>query len=271
LQINTTTVSRQIHPVVVSDAARQFLVVWTSFTGATTSFDLFSQRYLNVASLLQPMAAPFVYAPFTLSNGVYQPQLQISWPPVLGISVSNYQVYVDGSGVPAAVTTSNIWTMTVSNGLAASSQHYFQVVYLTTSGTISPVSPAAYGTTWSGGNYYGIPVEWMEQYYGSSIGGWPTNVNALLAPGGLTLLQVFSSGGNPLDSSTWLRTTLAGSAQGMFLNWNTQPGQTYQVQSSPNFTTWTNFGAARFAAGTNDSINVGGSAAGYYRVVLLRQ
>lgn len=272
LQINTTTVSRQIHPVVVSDAASQFLVVWTSFTGATTSFDLFSQRYLNVASLLQPMAAPFVSAPFTLdTNGVYQPQLQISWPPVLGISISNYQVYVDGSGVPAGVTTGNLWTMTASNGLAASSRHFFQVVYVTTSGTISPVSPAAYGTTWSGGNYYGIPVEWLEQYYGYSVTNWPTNVNARLAPGGLTLLQVFSSGGNPLDPTTWLRTSLAGSAQGMFLSWNTQPGQTYQVQSSPNFTTWTNFGAARFAAGTNDSINVGGSAAGYYRVVLLRQ
>jgi hypothetical protein len=47
------------------------------------------------------MAAPFVYAPFTLSNGVYQPQLQVSWPSLLGISVSNYEVYVM-AGTPMA-------------------------------------------------------------------------------------------------------------------------------------------------------------------------
>jgi hypothetical protein len=38
-----------------------------------------------------------------------------------------------------------------------------------------------------------------------------------------------------------------------------------------NFTSWSNLGSARFAAGTTDSIYVGGSAAGYYRVTLLRQ
>jgi hypothetical protein len=36
-------------------------------------------------------------------------------------------------------------------------------------------------------------------------------------------------------------------------------------------TAWINLGSPRFAAGTTDSIYVGGSAAGYYRVVLLRQ
>jgi len=258
--------------VVVSDGAEQFFAAWTSYTGAPNGFDLYSQRYLNVASLLQPMAAPFVSAPFTLdTNGVYQPQLQVSWPPLLGISLSDYQVYVDGSGVPAGVTAGNVWLMTVTNGLAASSSHSFQVDYVTSAGTISPLSPAAIGTTWSGGNYYGLPVEWLEQYYGDSIAGWPASVNTPLAPGGPTLLQVFLSGGNPLAPGTWLRTSLAGTAQGMFLSWNTQPGQTYQVQSSPDLTAWTNVGAARFAAGTNDSIYVGGAAAGSYRVLMLRQ
>ena len=91
-----------------------------------------------------------------------------------------------------------------------------------------------------------------------------------LAPGGSTLLQVFLSGGNPLDPSTWLQTTLTKTAQGMFLNWNTQPGLTYQVQVTTNFGSWSNLGAPRFAAGTTDSIYVGGSPAGYYRVMLLR-
>ena len=92
-----------------------------------------------------------------------------------------------------------------------------------------------------------------------------------LAPN-LTLRQVFLSGGNPLDSTTWLQQTLQQTAQGMFLEWNTQPGATYQVQAKTDLMApWSNLGSPRFAAGTTDSIYVGGSPAGYYRVTLLRQ
>jgi hypothetical protein len=270
-QVNTTTISRQIEPVVTSDGANQFLVAWASYTGQPDNFDLFAQRYLNVAALLSPMAAPFVYAPFALdTNGVYMPQLQISWPPLLGIAISNYEVFVDNAGVPAGVTSSNSWTMTAANGLTAGSTHSFQLEYVTTNGLVSPISPSASGTTWNGGNYYGIPVEWLEQYYGYSIANWP-NANTPLVNGGQTLRQVFLSGGNPLEPGTWLRTSLSNTGQGMFLDWNTQAGATYQVQSSPNLTTWTNLGVPRFAAGASDSIYVGGGAAGYYRVLLLRQ
>ena len=98
--VNTTTVSQQMR------AGRGLGWRETSFwpSGPATpaspyNFDLFAQRYLNVAALLLPMDAPFVYAPFTLSNGVYQPQLQVSWPPLLGIAVSNLKSYVDGAGI----------------------------------------------------------------------------------------------------------------------------------------------------------------------------
>jgi hypothetical protein len=63
----------------------------------------------------------------------------------------------------------------------------------------------------------------------------------------------------------------------LFLSWNTQPGATYQVQVTTSFmhmasdTLWSNLGSPRFAAGTNDSIYVGGGMAGYYQVMLLRQ
>ena len=33
-RVNTTTLSRQMQPVVASDGADQFLVVWTSYTGS---------------------------------------------------------------------------------------------------------------------------------------------------------------------------------------------------------------------------------------------
>ena len=166
--------------------------------------------------------------------------------------------------------------MTAANGLTTNSTHSFQVDYVTTDGRRSPLSPSASGTTWSGLNWDGIPYEWMAQYYGGYVNGVITRttgrrLNAPLASGGPTPAQVFLSGGNPLDSSTWLQTALTNTAQGMFLSWNTQPGLTYQVQVTTNFTSWSNLGAPRFAAGTSDSIYVGGGSAGYYRVLLLRQ
>jgi hypothetical protein len=275
-RVNTTTVSSQMQPVVVSDGAQQFLVIWTSFTGNSCGFDLFAQRYLNGAAILQAMSAPFVYAPFTISNGVYQPQLQVSWPALLGISVSNYEVYVDGAGTPMALTTNSTWTMTAANGLTAGSTHSFRVDYTTTDRRRSPISPSASGSTWGGLNWGGIPYEWMAEFFGGYYNGayhtnyWPLP-DSPVASGGPPLLQVFLTGGNPFDSSTWLQTALTKTPQGLFLSWNTQPGFTYQVQMATNFTSWSNLGSPRFAADTGDSIYVGGGAVGYYRVMLLRK
>ncbi|MGO8765202.1 MAG: hypothetical protein ACLQSR_08730 [Limisphaerales bacterium] len=265
--VNTTTIGPQMQPAVASDGISQFLAVWTSsegFASASPHFNLYAQRYVNVADILFPMSAPNVWAPFTLSNNVYQPQLTVSWPPLLGISVSNFEVYVDGAPIPMGLTISNSWTMTAANGLTASSTHSFAVQYVTMAGAASPPSPSTSGTTWSGLNWGGIPYEWMEQYYGDNVESWPS-ANRLLAPN-LGLQQVFLSGGNPTNSATWLTTTLVTTSQGMFLNWNTQPGLTYQVQQTTNLASWSNFGAPRYAAGTNDSVYVGGNPAGYYRV-----
>ena len=102
---------------------------------------------------------------------------------------------------------------------------------------------------------------------GISTGGTPADEP--LIPGGLTPRQVFLSGGNPLDPGTWLRTGIFPSAQGLFLGWNPQPGHTYQVQSSTDLRTWINLGSPRFAVGTEDSIYLGGSSRGYYRILCL--
>ena len=117
----------------------------------------------------------------------------------------------------------------------------------------------------------------MAEFFGGYYGGtydtnsWPCQCQRAVAAGGPTVFQVFLSGGNPLDSSTWLQTALANTPQGLFLTWNTMPGQTYQVQVTTNLAAWSNLGAPRFAAGGSDSIFVGGSSGGYYRVMLLRQ
>jgi hypothetical protein len=270
-RVNTTTIGQQMQPAVASDGVGQFLAVWTSFTGFPNNFDLFAQRYLNVGLLLPPMAAPFVYVPFTLSNGVYQPQLQVSWPLLLGISVSNYEVYVNGSGTPMAVTKGNQWTMTAANGLGTSSTNSFQVDYITTGGARSPISPSASGATWSGLNWGGIPYEWMTQYFGSNTNLWPS-ATADPDGDGANNLQEFMAGTDPTNAASVLRVQLNNSPEGMFLSWPTQPGLTYQVQVKTNLAAaWVNLGTPRFAAGVSDSIYVGGSPAGYYRVVVLLQ
>ena len=270
LLVNTTTLSQQMEPCVASDGNSQFMIVWRSFTGTTYGFDLYAQRYLNMQVGLPAMSQPYVWAPFVVSNGVYQPQLVVSWAPILGVSIASYEVFINGSATAAAAVTTNQWTMTAANGLGASSTNAFAVDYVTTDGRHSPVSPSATGATWSAGNYYGVPFDWMIAYYGYNFASWPTSVNTPLIPGGLTLLQVFISGGNPTNPATWLKQTMTRTAQGMFLNWNTTPGATYQVQQTTNLKTWVNVGSPRFAAGTTDQLNVGGSSIGYYRVILLR-
>jgi len=269
LLVNTTTLGQQMQPVVTSDGAQQFLVVWTSFTGPTYGFDLYAQRYLNVAALLAAMPAPYVWAPFVVSNNVYQPELIVSWAPLLGITVSNYEVYLNGSNAPAALVTTNQWIMTAANGLTTNQTVSFQVDYVTAADQRSPRSPSASGTTWHGSNWGGIPYEWMIAYYGSNTNLWPA-ANSRLNGTPVTLLQIFLSGGSPLNPATWLKQQLIRTSQGLFLSWNPQPGATYQVQSTSNFTTWSNVGSPRFAAGTTDSIYVGGGSVGYYRVLLLR-
>ena len=203
--VNTTTANQQIHPAVGTDGQGRFLAVWTSFTGLTTGFDLFAQRYVNVAQPLAAMNAPFVGVPFVLSNGVYQPRLQVSWPVQAGLAIDHYEVYVDGASAATGSVVTNLWTMTAANGLTANSTHTFQVGYVTTSMRRSPLSPSASGTTWSGLNWGSIPFEWMVEYYGSDISLWPS-AGTQLAAGGPTVLQAFLSGGSPLDSTTWLRT-----------------------------------------------------------------
>ena len=288
-RVNTTTVNSQIQPVVASDGVGQFLAIWSSFTGTSYGFDLFAQRYVNTAAVLQPMPIPFVYAPFVVSNGVYQPQLVVSWS-VTGLSISNYEVYVDGAGTPMALTTNTTWTMTAAeNGLAANSTHSFQLDYVMTDGRRSPISPSASGTTWLG-YYWGtptnaIPDEWMAMYFGAQSSSWPLATDDSDGDG-MNNYQEFLAGTNPTNSASVLRVQISNSPPGqqsghvssqnlqeMYLSWNTQPGLTYQVQMTMNFTTttWSDFGTPRLARGYTDQISVGKDSGGYYRIVLLRQ
>ncbi len=258
-RVNATTISQQMHPAVASDAVGRFLAVWTGFVGGVGSFDLHAQRY---ASTNQPLYAPDPPHVSVLSSNT----LSVAWPELAGFSVTNYEVYADGDVTPTAVVTNNSWTMT---GLAVSSTHYFQLAYVLADGRRSPLSGAATNTTYGALTYGGVPYDWMAFYFGGDVFNWPSPF--VDSDGdGVNNRNEFLAGTDPTDPSSVLRIRLQRTVQGMFLNWNTQPGLMYQVQSSVNMGAWSNVGGPRFAAGYLDSTYVGGDGAGYYRVLRLR-
>ena len=260
LQINTTTVSMQIQPAVASDGYGRFLVAWSSFTGVANGMDLFAQRYTTDA---QPLGAPDPPYVSALSSNA----ISLTWAPVAGLNVATYETYADGVVAPTASLTNTWWTMT---NLAGSSVHTFKLAYVLKDGRRSPLSASVVGRTYGATSTWGgIPQEWMSQYFGADIFAWPSP-NADSDGDGVSNLNEFLAGTDPTDANSVLRIALQPTHQGLFLNWNTQPGLLYQVQSSANLTTWSNVGAPRFAAGRLDSLFVGGGNAGYFRVLRVR-
>lgn len=258
-RVNTTTISQQMHPAVVSDGSGRFLAVWTSFVGGPGSFDLYAQRY---ESTTQPLLAPDPPLVTVLSSNT----LSIIWPEMAGFSVDHYEVYADGAATATATVTSNSWTM---SGLGAGSTHYFRLAYVLTDDRRSPLSGATTNATYGALTYGGIPYEWMVYYFGGDVFGWPSPF-ADNDGDGVDNRNEFLAGTDPKDADSVLRIRLQPTVQGMFLNWNTEPGLMYQVQSSTNLGTWSNVGGARFAADALDSMYVGGGNVGYYRVLRLR-
>ena len=260
VRVNSTTTSYQIQPSVASDGAGKFLSVWTSFGGGVNSFDLFAQRY---ASSLAPLVAPA--APLVTALDSYR--LQVAWPELAGYSVAGYEVYADGSATATVTVTNTYWWMT---GLLPQTSHNFRLAYVLADGRRSLLSPSVSGTTWGyDNNYDGLPDDWQAAYFGSNSANWPA-LNTDSDGDGMSNLREFLAGTNPTNAASVLRIKLENSAQGLFLSWNEQPGLVYQLQSSVNMSTWSNFGSPRMAAGTNDSIYVGGSGQTFYQVLRLR-
>jgi hypothetical protein len=262
-RVNSTTSNQQIHPAVASDGSKRFLVSWASYSGLPYSFDIYAQRYATAQQPLVAPAKPFVAV---LSSS----RLTVTWPLLAGFDVDHWDLYVDGSSTATVVTT-NIWSM---SPLGPGSTHTFRLDYVLTDGRRSPASPVATATTWgTDENFDGLPDDWQTLYWGANPANWPPS-NTLLAPGGPTVLQVFLSGGNPLDENTWFKVKTLVTPQGQFLVWNTQPGSVYQVMKSSGLpSVWSNFGEPRFAAGTNDSVFLGQGPIGslnLYKISRLR-
>jgi hypothetical protein len=260
-RVNTTTLSQQMHPALASDGTGRFLAVWTSFIGGAGSFDLFAQRYASTGQQLPAPERPFV-------NVLSSNSLSVTWSVLAGFSVAHYEVYTDGTATPAAVVTDNLWTAT---GLAPGSTHYFRLAFVLTDGRRSPLSEATTNTTYGALWYYNvIPSEWMAGYWGTAYWTWPDPASDSDGDGASNR-EEFLAGTDPTNPDSVLRIRLQPTPQGLFLNWNTQIGLMYQVQTAPQpGGAWTNLGGQRLARGLVDSLYVGGNTTGYYRIVRLR-
>jgi hypothetical protein len=154
-------------------------------------------------------------------------------------------------------------------GLSPSSTHWFELTYVLTNGRMSPPSGGTTNTTYGTLTWGGIPYEWMTYYFGNNVWLWPSPY-ADSDGDGVSNLNEFLAGTCPTNASSVLRIDLQHTGQGLFLDWNTQPGLVYQVQVSTNLKSWSSLGGMRFAAGIDDSIFIGSGPGSYYRVLRVR-
>lgn len=256
-RVNSTTINQQMHPVASADPTGGFGVVWTGFVSGS-SFDLFAQRYLE--GLPRP-PQPFVAAQS-------QASFSVSWPELGGFPGVRYALYVNQTDTPV-ILEGNRWIS--PDEFAPASTHSFRLAYIFPDGRTSPVSAAATGRTWGADrNFDGIPDDWQIQHFGLDSRLWPKPLDDTDGDGANTL-QEFLAGTDPTRADSVLRMKILGAGTAPRLEWNTRPGQFYQVESSTNLGQWQSVGGPRFAPGTADAVDIGvDSTARYYRVNLLR-
>jgi hypothetical protein len=260
--VNSHTIGEQLYPVVKGDGDARFVACWSSFVGVAAGTELRAQRFLGVddGASLPPPGAPHVSA---LSHD----KLSVTWGSVDGYNVAKYLLYMDGSATPLEVAGQ----MTTITRLASSRTVAFQLAYRLSDGQVSPRSAETTGRTWSeDATSDGLPDDWQRQYWGANWFLWPSPSEDSDRDG-VSNWNEFLAGTDPTDSQSVLRTQFIGAGQNMRLQWNTVPGQMYQVKQTTDFVTWQDFGGQRFATGTTDSVSVpAGNSLGYYRVTRIR-
>jgi hypothetical protein len=265
-RVNTTTVSRQIHPVVASDGQDRFLVGWATYLGGVASFEIFAQRYAAVRDIPVP-TAPYVAA-------LDANTLQVTWPELAGyLDTVTYRLKVDGAATPILMTNA-VFTL---SGLAPSTTHTFQLAYELANGTTSPWSGIAQARTWGEDRKSrkrlspdGIPDEWQATYWGDNNQNWPSLDDDSDGDGALNADE-FLAGTNPMDAQSVLRTSITPGQIGLLVTWTSQPGFLYEVQVSTNLVNWSGAAPAQFAPAATTSLSVSKSeTAAYYRVIRIR-
>jgi len=262
MRVNTTTVSKQIHPAVAALGEREFVGIWAGFVGGEASFDIFGQSFqVSSASALPAPGAPMV-------SPLSQTSLGVGWPSIESDALDTYLVYVDGGDVAHAAAGG--FFVSANPAWAAGSSHSFQIAYRLKDGRVSPRSEATSGTTWGAdSNADGLPDEWQTANWGKSAN-WPA-AGADSDGDGASNRAEFLAGTDPSSAASVLRLTISLRDNGPYLEWNTEPGNVYQLQTTVDFAVWQNLGAPRFAPSAADAIPVVGPAEiRWYRLIRLR-
>ena len=255
-RVNTTTLLKQLQPAVAS-SGNKLLVTWTSYLMGEYSFDLQAQRFITDSdgNLLAQPEKPFAYA-------LTEYEIFVSWPAVTGRAVKQYDLFIDD--LPALALKDNFYTL---EDLDMSTTHTFKYCITLESGVVSPVSEPITVKTWgSDKSRDGLPDDWQSLYWGSDKSKWP-GANEDSDGDGVSNLDEFLAGTNPMDKESALTTKLKMTAQGVRLEWNTVAGFVYQVQSSADTKSWTNLGAPRRAAGKVDSMVLDPAQKSFYRII----
>ena len=258
--VNSSTASFQKEPAVAAGPGNRFLVAWSSYVGGF-DVDLKAQRY---APFAEPLIAP--NPPFVAPSAA--DALSVTWPALEGFDVASYSLYVDGAATPTLTVPGN-WA--VLSGLLPNQIYSIRLEYTLEDGRTSPLSQPTQGRTYGQyGTYLWvnlIPADWMTSHYGNTPWLWTSDLGIDADGDGASLYQEFLAGTDPTDPNSVLKMGMTKSTQGLFLSWNTVPGSIYQVQSSFDNGLWVDLGATRFAAGASDSLLIGESANGFFRVV----
>ncbi|MBG88283.1 MAG: hypothetical protein CMO80_15455 [Verrucomicrobiales bacterium] len=259
LAINSETRSRQQHPDIEGDDTGRFLVTWSGYTiGTGDQMDIKGQRLANAAPL------PVLPAPYL--SALSQTRISVSWAPLAGFTVQHYEVYVDDAAVPLTTTDSHLSV----TGLVPGSSHSIKLGYRLNDGRQGAFSLPSTLSTWGEDlNFDGLPDDWQARYWTGSASSYPAVF--LDSDGdGASNVDEFLAGTDPTDSDSVLKLYISRNGNSLWLNWNSMPGNLYQVQRSADMRNWQDVGNARFAVDATDTLLIGNQAAAIYRIIRVR-
>ena len=183
--------------------------------------------------------------------------------------LSNFDIYAAAGGANTA------WSQTFTNVSVPDAQLAIQFTPLTGNSQISGIQVQKVGDVFSDTD--GIPDWWRLAYFNHAVGEDADNSHASDDPDGdgLTNLQEYLAGTNPLDPTSAFRiTTIVTAGADIQVSWSSVSSKTYQLQSSSSPTatgTWNNVGNPVTASSATSTQTDTGAAAGpptFYRVII---